>query len=229
MARYCASDWHGNSSIAKQILDYLKPDDELYFLGDAIDRGADGWQILKMLLSDPRIIFIKGNHENIMQTYYRENSQKYLTHWLDNGGDSTLDAVERDSKDNLREILHKVEELPTRIDLDTEKGHLILTHAGCWPDITDLNLPQNFVEEKYIWDRRHIWGEKWDNRYPDTYVIHGHTPVEIFAMPNDEKNFIPTVQFYCENHKIDIDMGTFYTGIAALLNLDTFEVKYFKE
>lgn len=229
MARYCASDWHGNLSIAKQILSYLKPDDELYFLGDAIDRGADGWQILKMLLSDPRVTFIKGNHEDIMQTYYRENSQKNLSHWLDNGGNGTLYAIKRDSRDTLEEILHKIENLPLRVDLDTEKGHLILTHAGCWPDITELDLPQDFIEEKYIWDRRHIWGEKWDHRYPDTYVIHGHTPVEVLTLRPAEKDFVPKVQGYCEKHKIDIDMGTFYTGVAALLNLDTFKVIYFKE
>ena len=44
----------------------------------------------------------------------------------------------------------------------------------------------------------------------------------------DEKNpYIPDVLFYCNGHKIDIDLCTIVSNRIALLDLDTFEVKYF--
>ena len=52
MSRYVATDWHGIKDISDKILAYLKPEDELYFLGDAIDRGPDGMRIMYDLLED---------------------------------------------------------------------------------------------------------------------------------------------------------------------------------
>ena len=34
---------------------------------------------------------------------------------------------------------------------------------------------------------------------------------------------------YCEDHKINIDLGSFITHTACLLNLDTWEVTYFRD
>ena len=35
------------------------------------------------------------------------------------------------------------------------------------------------------------------------------------------------IYHYCDGHKIDIDLGSFRTGVACILNLDTFEAEYF--
>ena len=51
---YASSDWHGCLAPAQKVLDFLQPDDKLYFLGDAIDRGDHGYQIMTKLLNDPR-------------------------------------------------------------------------------------------------------------------------------------------------------------------------------
>ena len=66
MATYASADWHGCYWIWEKIKEILKPDDTLYFLGDAADRGSDGWQIIKELLNDSRIIYLKGNHEDLL-------------------------------------------------------------------------------------------------------------------------------------------------------------------
>ena len=39
---YASSDWHGCGYQANKILNYLQPEDKLYFLGDATDRGLQG-------------------------------------------------------------------------------------------------------------------------------------------------------------------------------------------
>ena len=58
MATYACSDLHGNWELWTEIKKFLKPDDTLYYLGDATDRGPDGWAILKEMLNDSRINYI---------------------------------------------------------------------------------------------------------------------------------------------------------------------------
>jgi len=53
--------------------------------------------------------------------------------------------------------------------------------------------------------------------------VHGHTPVQYVMQ--DEK--YEEILKYCNNHKIDIDMGTYVSNITVLLDLDTFEPIYF--
>ena len=72
MANYCFTDLHGMYNLWQQIRDYASPTDKLYFLGDAMDRGPHGIKILKELLADPRVVFIKGNHEDIFVSSARE-------------------------------------------------------------------------------------------------------------------------------------------------------------
>ena len=44
MAVYACSDIHGYYQIYEKIKSILKPDDCVYFLGDANDRGPDSWK-----------------------------------------------------------------------------------------------------------------------------------------------------------------------------------------
>ena len=78
---YASSDWHGNGELAIKVLNYLQPDDKLYFLGDAIDRGPHGYQIMTQLLEDKRVIYMLGNHEQMML----EAIQHMIKYGLDNG------------------------------------------------------------------------------------------------------------------------------------------------
>ena len=46
MAAYAFTDLHGQYEFWKQIKEFCQPDDKLYFLGDAADRGSDGVRIM---------------------------------------------------------------------------------------------------------------------------------------------------------------------------------------
>ena len=63
------SDLHGNYNLWTKIKNYYAPDDVLIFLGDACDRGPDGIKIMLEMLSDKRIIYLKGNHEDMFLNY----------------------------------------------------------------------------------------------------------------------------------------------------------------
>lgn len=227
MARYASSDWHGQMELAKQVMDFLQPNDELYFLGDAIDRGPAGYEIMKMLLADKRVTYLKGNHEDMLTEYvpeFLEGDWSSLNHWFRNGGQETWNSIRCLSKDAKLALIHSLNQLSERVDLVNVKGqHLILTHAGTDPDKSREDWEQIGILDPYLWNRAHILNP-WTGD-DNTFILHGHTPFEY--IPTKEP-LIPTVKFYCGGHKIDIDMGSFYTGKTAIINLDTFEVTYFE-
>ena len=53
------------------------PEASIFFLGDAIDRGTDGYAIMKELLNNPRVIYLKGNHEDIFTKAAREIKEMF--------------------------------------------------------------------------------------------------------------------------------------------------------
>ena len=68
MNHYVISDIHGMSDLFDKAMNYLEEDNEPYqliYLGDACDRGPDGYRIMKQLLRNPNVIYLKGNHEDL--------------------------------------------------------------------------------------------------------------------------------------------------------------------
>ena len=61
MSVYALSDLHGNEILFNKILNFLTPNDKVYFLGDAADRGKVGFGLIKQIYEDPRFIYVKGN------------------------------------------------------------------------------------------------------------------------------------------------------------------------
>lgn len=250
---FASSDWHGCWEPAKQVLDFLGPDDTLYFLGDAMDRGPDGYKIMKELLSDKRVIYIKGNHEEMMANSLNSflECQDFDYLWFMNGGDYTWESISNFSDDILRSIAIKLYRLPTNYIYKSPKGHtVILEHAGYSP----FDIPHR--THNPLWDREHFydnwnggWGQENGENPDTTYLVHGHTPVQYLefrygykGQPQKTKemmqygkqwnkyydcNWIPEVIRYCDEHKFDIDMCTISSGRIALLDLDTFETIYF--
>lgn len=254
---YATSDWHGNKELAFDVLDWLKPEDTLYFLGDAIDRGRYGIEILERLLKDPRVKMICGNHERMMcetlrafyTHYYYSDLDLYLLKnnclWAQNGGYETYCFGLADkSKEEIFELIDKLEELPNAIQYKNRNGQCILMeHAGHTPEL----IPHRSHDP--YWDRTHFH-DKWDeDAFKNVFMIHGHTPVQYlnFAygyidrpIPTkedvEEKNKWnkgdhncrkPEILNYCGGHKFDIDMCTISSNRVALLDLNTFEKIYF--
>lgn len=237
MNTYAFSDIHGNRQLFDQIMEYLGPDNRAFFLGDAIDRGSDGWAIFKQLMDDPRITFICGNHEDMMidsLRAYPEVPYSYAFEiWSWNGNDPTLDAIGADNPAVVRNYINRARNLPifqtyTNLNGDT----FWLSHAGC--DYTE-NLG-NLTRENLLWDRNHFISNIWPHDNPENlYIVHGHTPIPYLLeelshyhdnIPKDGE-IEPGALYYANGHKIDIDCGAHYTDCTVLLNLDTFEEKVF--
>ena len=190
MSVYCAADWHGCYWIWAAVKKILKPEDKLYFLGDAADRGQDGWRIIKEILNDNRITYLKGNHEDLMikaigklkpeslnENYFYWNSDMELWFW--NGGKTTYHAIISD--DNITpeekvEYLHRVAALPfCTVYHNVQNQNILLSHAGC----DNIDTAEYWDEEKFLWDRTHFsFYDTWYGN-EDEIIVHGHTPIEL--------------------------------------------------
>lgn len=236
MSVWAFSDTHGQRWAFDEILSYIGPKDTVYFLGDAIDRGPDGWNILKEILNDPRFKMIKGNHEDMMVlAILTEPGYDSRQQWYWNGGEVTHKAFRADP--NGLEIVRRVRQLPTYLEYTNPNGIRIrMTHAGFTPDENDFPG----LGDDLIWNRSHFLHDNWNDEINgNDLILHGHTPIpyiveeraQIAGMTGrnldnlyeGQTEIDPGAYWYCRNHKVDIDCGVHYTGITTLLNLDTFD------
>ena len=227
MSTVCFSDIHGNYNLWSQIKNYYKENDTLIFLGDAIDRGPDGIKILQEMFNDKRVIFLLGNHEELFLNYIKTGiteslimEKEIINH---NGSLKTLLDYQQLSIEEQLKLKKNLKEKTKLfyIYINKEKKNIFLSHAGL--SINDIN---NFETVNLLWNREHIKKDiTWNNKFKHWYIIHGHTPVQNI---NPNKVIIEIYRYY-NNHKIDIDLGTFVSNTIAILNLDTLQVKYFKE
>ena len=196
-------------------------------MGDACDRGPDGIKIMQEMFEDNRVIYILGNHEEMFLSYIEDGikeslimSGELITH---NGSFKTLSDYQKLNPLEQNFLVKNLKEKTKNyyIYINKEKKNFFLSHAGI-----DIDTINNLDDKKLLWDRDHIKSNKtWDNKYKYWYVVHGHTPVQL-VQPD---KIIPEVYRYYNNHKIDIDMGTPSSNKIAILDLDTLQVKYFKE
>ena len=225
---FCISDIHGMYNLWRSVIESLDETDTLYVLGDCGDRGPDGWKIIKEALADPRVVYIRGNHDQMLldswRTEWRDN---YL--WFSNGGYETWDALMMDEKHEI--YLTQLARTKLYHCYENKEGKKIhLSHAG-FTLMADDEIPDN---EDLLWDRRHIiydlcdW---WPEENPNDYVVHGHTGCvsSVFktrscAAPEDTAfNDSKTVCRYAHGHKICIDGRSFMYNKIAILDLDTLQ------
>lgn len=229
MAVYAFSDLHGYLDIYKKIKAILKPEDRVYFLGDAGDRGPESWECVKTILSDPQFIYLKGNHEDMLvnaATDYLRNDERWEhKSWAmsaRNGGDRTLESWEADPY--REEWLNRIRNLPTWDSYDTADRTYVLTHAGFTPWLSEyrnvIELPD---DHDMIWNRDHWLDEpKLDEIDLEVVIVHGHTPI-MYVADDLRQDWDGGAFWYDDGRKVCIDSGGFFYGEWILLNLDTLE------
>ena len=222
MSVYAVSDLHGHLALFLAIQNYLKPEDTLYVLGDCGDRGPEPWNTIKEVFADPRCIYIKGNHEDMLvkaiRGYAFGNDQDIQT-LIQNGGYETMQQC-LESPYYL-DWVNKIDHLPSIATYKNKDGYnIILTHAGFTP--IDNKVP---CEEDLLWDRQHFLDNEFEN---NTIIVHGHTPIP-FVADILQQTWTPEdgSLWYNENHKICIDCGTQMTKATILLDLDIFDEHIF--
>ena len=218
---FACSDLHGMYQLYEQICNFLNPDDRVIFLGDAADRGVQGWKLIKAIKENPQWTSLMGNHEDMLLEAMDEEVNEYYGDaaylLYSNGGYETLEGWRMEGCD--RKWITYLARLPLMEQYTNKDGKSIfLTHAGFTPGVDGEHF-QPLDSTRLYWDREHIY-DKWV--CGDAIIVHGHTPIPSLCrhIGADRKD---GALWYCDGHKCCIDNGSFATGKACLLDLDTFE------
>ena len=64
---YCMADLHGERDFFLRMLEQIQfsDTDHLYILGDVIDRGTGGIDLLEQIMEAPNMTMLLGNHEQM--------------------------------------------------------------------------------------------------------------------------------------------------------------------
>lgn len=183
---YVISDVHGQISYFESILSQinLQPDDILYVLGDVIDRGAYGLEILRCIMEMPNVKMLLGNHEFMMLNALGEpydgghsNIIKSCKLWYRNGGGIThlkwfcLNDCEKNR------IIDYLKSLPLNIDIDVCGKQYRLVHAADTEFYSDYIDEHSSLTEYAVWERETIV----QMAESDKNYIFGHTCTFNFA------------------------------------------------
>ena len=216
-------DIHGFSKTLKVLFEeQIRPSrsDDIYFLGDYIDRGPDAKGVIDFIINLQQdgyhIRTLMGNHEDfLLRTFNNESVRKNFLgityqnklkkQWFSYGGKETLKSFSvKDVHEIPESYITWIKELEYCIGLD----HYILVHAG-------LNF---FIEDPFSDKESMLWIkdfkvdlEKTGNRK----IIHGHAPVSL--------DFIKMLKESNDFNYIDLDNGIYMakkTGFGNLVALE---------
>lgn len=218
------SDIHGNLDAFCRFLNdnQVTMDDLIVFNGDAIDRGPEGVALLRWAKNTPNVLFLKGNHEELMldaleEMQYRENGPK-MRCWIGNGGQPTLDGLCQLSKKEYVELIDWVKHSP----------YVAIVQSYRWQHVTYVthaNLSQKSMEcvvkgkIPYFWENGvELNALTWERPERLTnevggILITGHTSTHYYGAPKGEAIF----DCYC--NRAIIDCATFRTNKVGYVNL----------
>ncbi|MDT8394800.1 MAG: metallophosphoesterase family protein [Bacteroidales bacterium] len=223
--RWIIPDIHGCLKTVRGLFDhYITPskEDELYFLGDYIDRGPDSKGVIDYLIGMQeqgfKVYFLKGNHEeSAVEACRQEHERKGFMGlrrpntarmaWRRFGGRESMKSFGiKDLRDMPQHYIDWMACLPTHFILDK----YVLVHAG-------LNYE---AEDPFSDSHSMLWLRDFGprpERIGGRILIHGHVPLsleEIFLMRDKPESF---------GH-IDLDNGVYMAGREGYGNLVALEL-----
>lgn len=233
MATYLMSDIHGCYEQYRKLLEKINftTDDELYVLGDAVDRGPEPIKLLLDLMSRENVSFIMGNHDAAALMVLRGLAKKITEEsisemtadvleaysaWMQDGGEETARQFRKLSRSTQRDVLSFLEDSPFYETVVHDGKLYILVHGGLENFSADKELDE-YAPDELTWGR-----PDYDREYfpgGRVFLVTGHTPTV-----NIRKDGQPLV--YKKNGHIAIDCGCAFGGNLAAYCIETGETVY---
>ncbi len=197
------SDIHGCYNAFTKLLQNIKYDpyqDELFLLGDYVDRGTQSKKVIEMVMElnqEYNVITLLGNHDDMLLNSFKNNGDDI--NWINNGGFLTIESYvgydwftngfdweeyEKAKKfivKNYSHHLNFLRKLPYYHELD----EYILVHAGINPLLSNW---KNTSLEDFIWIRELFYKNKNTNTHKT--IIFGHTPT-LYLQNSEDVWFSP--------------------------------------
>ena len=232
--RYIISDIHGCYDEYIELLKKinLKDSDELYILGDVVDRGPAPIKVLQDMMMRVNVFPIIGNHDFIALIMLRklnvqiteDNAETHLTdedlkdymQWLKEGGKTTVEEFLKLDEDEREDIIEYLEEFSAYHEINMNGKRYVLVHAALNNFEEDKELDeytlQDILFSRMDYSKRYFADE-------NTYIVTGHTPTTLIR---EDKEFL----VYEKDGHIAVDCGCVFGGKLAAYCLDTGEVYY---
>lgn len=205
MRRLAISDIHGCRRTFEALLERLAftTADELFLLGDYIDRGPDSKgvidQILKLKTEGYQVHCLRGNHEALLLDALGGLRDEHLL-WLQNGGDATMSSFGLPAAASPHLLPEEYIQFLDQLEWYFETEGYILAHAGL-----DFRAAEPLhARHALLWIRN--WHEQIDREWlQGRVVVHGHTPIPGPMIANQLKKLekVPA---------LDIDAGCVFNG-----------------
>lgn len=223
---YVMSDIHGQYDKYLEILKKINfsDDDELFVLGDVVDRGKDPVKVLSDMSMRANVIPILGNHDltalrllkKLCVEITEENHDGHLTadimkelaFWQMDGGNETLSDFRRLSPDEREYLLEYMEEFSPYETITAGENRFLLVHGGVPYDKRHIPMSSQSLGE--LITERPDYSKKY---YKNTYLVTGHTPT--VNIGEEYKGRI-----YKGNGHIAIDCGAGFGMALGCIRLD---------
>lgn len=196
MRKLAISDLHGCQRTFVALLDKLafSTADQLYLLGDYVDRGQDSKGVIDHIwalqAAGYQLQCLRGNHEDIVLA--AQHSLEGLENWLQTDGRRTMESF---GVQRITDIPAPYLDFMRNLDYWRPVDEYILVHAGL-----DFGLPDPLSSpDDMVWIRR--WYDQ--IRYDwlgDRIIVHGHTP----AKRSDIETMLQRLE---QQRYLDIDAG----------------------
>lgn len=202
--RIIIGDVHGHYDGLMNLLEAIAPgsNDQVYFLGDLIDRGPQSAQVVDFVRRSPYHCLL-GNHEQmLLDVLTGRASSQVRQAWLYSGGYETLTSYKTVTIPH--DHIDWMQSLPTYMDL----GDVWLVHAGVDPK---MPLAEQ-TSDQLCWVRQefHSMSQPY---FPDKLIIVGHTIT--FTLPGVRPGQLAQGQGW-----LDIDTGAYHPKSGWLTGLD---------
>lgn len=231
---YVISDIHGCYAEYLQLLEKISfsDKDELYVLGDMVDRGPEPMNVLLDMMVRPNVYPILGNHDYMALTMLSklnveitaENADSHLTadditgylHWTRDGGGVTARQFRALSPEARQDILDYLSDCSLYEELEVGGDRFTLVHAGLHGFQPGKPLEEyhysDLIFHRADYTRRYF--PKWNS-----YLVTGHTPT--MSIREDREALV-----YEGYGHIAVDCGCVFGGRLAAYCLESRKAVY---
>ena len=122
---YVTSDIHGCYDQYLRLIQRLalKEDDKLYILGDIVDRGDGGIEIIKDVMKRKNVVCLRGNHDYYASIFLEkfamqdpsteeDRLKEGFKLWLEDGGAETISSFSKLNDNEKQSVLNFLDSLP---------------------------------------------------------------------------------------------------------------------
>lgn len=242
MKTFVCSDIHGQfdawyNALEKSEINF-DSGDKLIILGDLIDRGNQSYEAISFAIDlqmayPEQVVYLMGNHEKMMLDFLNirdpDTPEGYVqmahfgSHWIGNGGNTTIDSFIKSSPSpipvslfDVYEFFHEFYPCMIRrlnaLPYYHVDGKFAYVHAGFEsgkPLLSQDAETMTWIRQKFYNGFSPVTDDELDGKL----IVHGHTPVQYFDDYTGSG-------FYRGRHHLCVDGGSAMREKVLVVNMD---------